>query len=1115
MFNRDLERQLVRRVPPLRLRLTPSGPTILRREDLLYLNFRFINLRIVKGQTRIPQLRRINPDREAFIIISLQPQSIAEEAFIEEAIPSDPPPPPVRARMAGPSRLVFTLPEGVNHIPYTIESLLDWTQFEPSLAANALPPNPPLGFANRPRPQQPTATQTAIEFPYRMMLSPNHTAGWAHALQPITYAGRTELWHTRLGVLAEGIIDEEDASTRTMRAIWSPDYNSTGDPPLPEGLDPGAFRTTLKPNWRHQIVRLSSDFGIWTGRFVRPGGVITPSFELSDISFIEDITPVIPPSLRDTHIAPEGPITRRTLRLPDDAITEPAQIDSELVNRIRRNGDNPPIISPTLMDDLIAGNLEIDRGILDDLLPILQYYDPEPIDVEQFMLTSQGTAAKLHGQWDVEEIPTSLGLGLDVTDWRHVATQGRDHYVRVVQLGYIYPFGHKAVKITITERKFEAPNGGNVGAYLRQRSFIVIKERDKTYRANSFEHNGRENPFRQLIRFKTLITPKLDAIASDEYIGVNDSGAHWIEVGNKPFIFHLQARDVEGQLIDFHAGGIFVPHGILGTGLESPVFSALSAIYTSHPIHGATARRVKVPNQRVAYAERNPNKDGNTLLDTEGLYFLAREANGEARFPFVPFMDVAEVRIPSADAIAGGQGMQTIKLFQEYLDNPQGLLDEAANAGGVFAELVAKKAITFAAEQAGGLTTPNINMSGLSQDLGPVAGTLSDIASGSFDPVDFFNGVSAKLLGGIDLFDIIQAAAGAGFSDQLPKLNVKPIPEPPAIPQRIEATMQWQPAVKPFGPFEPTGATQLTIDVLLTQYLDNPATPPSSKIEGELTAFDINFADVITITFNQLRFIKEDNKKLDVHVDIPPDGIVFGGPLKFLNELEKYLDPASFIDPPVLDISPSGVTVGYTLQLPPLAIGVFTLKDVGLGAALSLPFGGGVEDRMRVRFNLSERQAPFNLSIMIFGGGGFFAISLGADGLEVLEIALEFGGSFAFDIGVASGGASAMAGFYFMLATSPYRIELTAYLRINGHLSVLGIISISVEFYLELSYKEFPGGKSKLTGRATVTVKVEVLFFSASVKLTVERKFSGNADDPTFSEMLEPGDWFEYGEAFA
>ena len=514
-------------------------------------------------------------------------------------------------------------------------------------------------------------------------------------------------------------------------------------------------------------------------------------------------------------------------------------------------------------------------------------------------------------------------------------------------------------------------------------------------------------PFRQLIRFKTLITPKLDNILGvpAKNIGSGTSGVHWIEVGGQPFSFHMQALDAEGQLIDLHSGGIFVPHGILGTPLEATVFNALPSAYADYQVNGQPARRVTVPNQRVAFATRNPGKDGNTLLDTEGLFFQARQLTVTNRFPEVPLLETAEVRIPAADAVAGGQEVQAIKLYQKYLDSANGLQDEINNAGAVFAELVNKKAVEFTAEQAGGLSTPNINMSGLSQHLGPVAGTLDQIASGTFDPADFFNGISAKLLGGIDLFEIVQAAAGAAFADQLPKLNIHPLPAPPSVPDRIEATMKWQPKVQAFGPFEPTNDTELTIDVLLVQHLDAPAAPPSAKIDGLLTSFDINFADIITITFNSLHFVKEDNKKLDVNVDIPSDGIKFGGPLKFLNELEKYLDPASFADPPVLDISPSGVTVGYTLQLPPLAIGVFTLKDVGLGAALSLPFGGGPDDKMRVRFNLSERQAPFNLAVMIFAGGGFFAVSLGADGVEILEVALEFGGSASLDIGVASGGS--------------------------------------------------------------------------------------------------------------
>lgn len=1116
MFTRDVRRRLVRTIPRIRLipHLPISGPTVHRRDDLLYLRFRFINLSVVKGTTKIPQLRRINAESPAYIVVLFQPQSIAEEAFFEDSSPPPPPPPPVRARIAGDSRLVFRLPDEVSSIDYTLESLLSWTQLEPSLAPNALPPTPtPADLSPRPRPKPLLFTETAIEFPFRIFLSPNRTAGWAHEIVPFTHEGRTELWHTRLGVLVDGEVDELEESTRKLRAIWSHDFNSSGPPPAKETRDPGNFTTTITPNQRHQVVRLTSDFGIWIGGFVLPGGVTSPYFTLDDISVVEDITPVLPPALR-TRENINNRVTRRVTQLPENAITQPEQINRDLLRRIQA-GDNIPIIAPSLVDDIVNERVQIDPNIRDIIVPILLYYNPLPLDVERFMLTSQGATAKFRGEWDVLSIPTSLDLFLDVSEWEHIATQGRDHFVRIVEVGYIYPFGHLAVKITITERKFEAPPGGDVGGYLRQRQFIVIKQKERTYAPGSFAHQGREMPFRQLIRFKTRVTPNLDAPV---YIP-DSGGSHWIEVEKKPFIFHLHARDIEDQIIDFHGGGIFVPHSVLGSG-QADRFRKIRDAYAMHEAAasendlGPTARRISVPNQRVAFAPRDPGKDGNTLLDTEGIYFLARETGNAPSFPFTPYLEVAEVRIPAADAVAGGQGLQSIQLFQKYLNSSQGL-SAPDNPGGVFAELLNSKPVKFAAEQAGGLATPNLNMSGLSQHLGPIAGTLDDIASGSFDPVDFFNGMEAKLLGGIDLFEIIQAAVGAGFDAQIPKLNVKPIPAPPAIPERIEASLKWQPAVQPFGPFEPTNNTDLTIDVLLTQYVSDSPPPPSSRIEGVLTNFDINFADIITITFDELRFVKEDNKKLDVHVDIPDDGIKFGGPLKFLNELEKYLDPASFADPPVLDISPSGVTVGYTLMLPPLAVGVLTLKDVGLGAALSLPFGGGPEDKMRVRFNLSERQAPFNLAVMIFAGGGFFAISLGADGLEVLEIALEFGGSASLDIGVASGGISVMAGFYFKLERNPDRIELTAYIRLNGYLSVLGIINISVEFYLELSYKEFPGGKSKLTGRATVTVKVEVLFFSASVKMTVERKFSGNADDPTFSEMLEPGDWFEYGEAFA
>ena len=45
---------------------------------------------------------------------------------------------------------------------------------------------------------------------------------------------------------------------------------------------------------------------------------------------------------------------------------------------------------------------------------------------------------------------------------------GRDTFVRVVVKGYLFPFGHQASKIVVTERRFEKGI-----AYLRFFTFIV------------------------------------------------------------------------------------------------------------------------------------------------------------------------------------------------------------------------------------------------------------------------------------------------------------------------------------------------------------------------------------------------------------------------------------------------------------------------------------------------------------------------------------------------------------------------------------------------------------------------------------------------------------------
>ena len=58
------------------------------------------------------------------------------------------------------------------------------------------------------------------------------------------------------------------------------------------------------------------------------------------------------------------------------------------------------------------------------------------------------------------------------------------------------------------------------------------------------------------------------------------------------------------------------------------------------------------------------------------------------------------------------------------------------------------------------------------------------------------------------------------------------------------------------------------------------------------------------------------------------------------------------------------------------------------------------------------------------------------------------------------------------------RVELAGYVRLHGELSVLGLISASLTFNLQLAYHK-ETGQSMVWGEATLDLEVEVLFFSA------------------------------------
>lgn len=79
---------------------------------------------------------------------------------------------------------------------------------------------------------------------------------------------------------------------------------------------------------------------------------------------------------------------------------------------------------------------------------------------------------------------------------------------------------------------------------------------------------------------------------------------------------------------------------------------------------------------------------------------------------------------------------------------------------------------------------------------------------------------------------------------------------------------------------------------------------------------------------------------------------------------------------------------------------------------------------------------------------------------------------------VAAGEVHASGGLVFAKAGD--QVSFTAYLELGGSLSILGLVSLSVQLRLELEYKTVG---NRLEGRASVVVTIDLTLYSDSVRI--------------------------------
>ncbi len=751
-----------------------------------------------------------------------------------------------------------------------------------------------------------------------------------------------------------------------------------------------------------------------------------------------------------------------------------------------------------------------------------RFYVPKALTAERLTLSALGAWMHARGEWkkpdDIDglnpirscpggpqEVWTVVAESerLALSEWHHTTAMGRDQRVRTVVDGFLDPFGHRATFVVVTEREFRPSPAGDPVAYLVQYAHLDVHEKRIDYadRAGAYPHESREMPLRSV---------------SIEPLPVRSAD-------NREFLCQVTALDWEEQRVEFVA--------------------PLRLISAAQPdVGGSGERTFELAGQLVALAKNDVDSgsvaQGTTVSVKRLVVNMAAADLGPERAPFVPVFSRAEVTIPAVDYMvaAGRDDGYAIELHDQYLTNGF----RAPNIGQVFAKLTDRDLdLAFPVERSGGLVRPRMKINGLSRTVGPVP-TVDEIGTGTFDPRHVFDALNdATLLGVIKLSDVIQVATGNELSsEKVPRLVHT------RHPDRVETSFTWRPAIRrvndpsgggtsnPLLPFMTTRDTALEIESRMWRSNDGRS---GSSVTGSLRNFAFTYPSapgspkIACVIFDRVDFQVRDREQptLTVH----GVHVEFLGALAFFQELAQLLPPNGFGAGAALRVTPEEVVAGYTLAIPTAGVGAFSLEHIAVSAQLSLPLLSNRDTTLRLAF--SDRMQPFLTSLSLLGGGGFLAVRINTSGIETVEGALEIGGNITVGLGIIEANVHAMMGLYFGIRTDGgVTLAFGAYYRIGGSVDLLGIIGISIEIYLQMTFipRKAPGVLGFIEGRGSITVGVHLLFVEKSVTLTLERSFAvptradvpliGSVavpflDDPPFDAMISPTDWEEYCRAFA
>ncbi|MBB4987089.1 hypothetical protein [Streptomyces nymphaeiformis] len=392
--------------------------------------------------------------------------------------------------------------------------------------------------------------------------------------------------------------------------------------------------------------------------------------------------------------------------------------------------------------------------------------------------------------------------------------------------------------------------------------------------------------------------------------------------------------------------------------------------------------------------------------------------------------------------------------------------------------------------RAGALVTPSFSADAISRLCGPVAkaGLLKNEA-GKLSAAQVF-GNTARIL-------------GFPLKDLAPNLDAPP--EITLVPPN-SAKMTWYNVVlENLPPFKAGPMTRLNLTV--------ERSPDHLTTSCVINDFTLQLG-LLEVGIGSMTYTQKDDRPPRLEVD----GVTLNvsGSLNLLKELfaKVQLGPVA----PDIAVTPQQISVGYSLPIPEVTTVGFSLRNILFRLGVTIPLDGAP---LTVQLAFASRANPFALNVLLFGGGGYVDLAITDNKVTRFEAALEFGASASIGIGIAKAEVHVLGGIRYELAAGG-GTQLSGYLRFGGAVDILGLISVSLEVVITLTYTNTVESPNALIGRATLVVTIDLTFYSDSVTVdTGEYTISGDpASD--HSRLLSPTDgaetglaaWQEYRRAF-